>query len=130
MLTKFPDHQIFEEPACDHHQDKSNGTDQQGPGDHVVFPGRKPVVVIVIEFNNVRRHGHHGKDRHECGNRNKYTCEAVLFFRKKTFLGKEVGVQHTDSKTNINNDRRNNALPANTAHAVKLSGESSIGNMV
>jgi len=84
-------------------------------------------MVIRIELGDVGGHAHGGKSHHHSGEINKNTCQAILFGSKRLFLRKEISIDKADTKPNINDQRRMNALLANGAHAIKIvNGEWSV----
>ena len=64
------------------------------------------------EFENERRHCHTGNAAHHHRDRNKNGCKTVFCFREISLACKKIRIKEADCKADINNHRRNDALPA------------------
>jgi len=130
MFSEFPDDKIFEYQACGNNQYKSDGGDKECPGKHIILTRRQIIIVIRIKFKNIRWHSHACESHHHGGNSHENAGEPVLVFVKTTsFLDEKISIQQTNNKASINNNRGNDALPAD-AHVIKImNGELSIVNV-
>ena len=77
-------------------------------------------MIIMVEFKNIRRHGQAGESHHQRSNGHENTDKPIICCSKKPFFGKEISIEKTNSKTYIDNNRGNNALPPDSAHLVKI----------
>lgn len=76
----------------------------------------------MIKLENVRRHGHAGKSHHHGSYGNKNSGKAKFGSGKQPFFGKEVNIQQANGKADVNDNRRNNTLPPDITHEVKITG--------
>ena len=79
-------------------------------------------MIIRIKFKNVGRHCQAGKSHHQTGNGHKNTDQPIICCSKKPFFGKEIDIEQANGETNINYNRRNDRLPPDSAHGVKIKG--------
>ena len=83
-------------------------------------------MIIRIELKYIGRHGQTGKSHHHHSNGHENRYKAIVSLSKKLFTKtipffcKEISIQQANGKTEINNNRRNDALPPDIAHAVKI----------
>jgi hypothetical protein len=78
------------------------------------------IMVVRIEFKNIGWHTHSGKGHHHTSDIHKNAGKAILCFCKKALFGKEIDIYKTNSKADIDDQRRKNALLTNGAHAIKV----------
>jgi hypothetical protein len=74
------------------------------------------IIIVMVKFVDEGGHCHHGKHHHHGGNGHKYAGKAILGGRKKTFLGKEIGIQHANAKSYVDDYGRKDALPPDGTH--------------
>lgn len=80
------------------------------------------IVVIWVKFEDIGGHCHACKSHHHSSNGHENGDKPVVSFGKKTFFGKKISIEQAYSETKINNERRNDTLPPNIAHRVKIRG--------
>src|SRR4026209_518868 len=73
-----------------------------------------------MKFIQEGRHAHSGDRKHDLTECNKCSGKAVLFFCKTSFFYKQISVEYAKSKSEINNYRGDDALPADIAHELGL----------
>ena len=78
------------------------------------------VFVIRIKLVQHRSQSKTGKAVKELPHYNKGTGKAILLRGKDAVFGEQVRVKCAKGEADINQQRRNNGLPANGAHAVKI----------